>query len=224
MSGIVTGGIDCDIHPSVPTLKALYPYLTNHWRDIIVQRGVTELNSIAYPANSPLSARPDWRIEGIRPGSDLGLLRQHALDPFHTSIAIANCLYGVQLLFSEDMGAGFARAVNDWMAGGVAGQGAAPACLDRRAGAKPRNGGGRDRAGCTRPTLRAGAAAGDGRHAPGQAALLANLRGRRAGTGWRSASTLAARIAIRSRQSAGRPTTRKTMPRRPPVFSKPCRR
>jgi predicted TIM-barrel fold metal-dependent hydrolase len=116
MSAIVPGGIDCDIHPSVPNLKALHPYLTDHWRDIIVQRGMHELNSIAYPANSPLTARPDWRVEGVRPGSSLELLRRHALDPFQTSIAIANCLYGVQLLFSEDMGAGFARAVNDWMA------------------------------------------------------------------------------------------------------------
>lgn len=115
MSVIESGGIDCDIHPSVPNLKALHPYLTDHWRDIIVQRGMHELNSIAYPANSPLTARPDWRVEGIRPGSDLELLRQHALNPFRTSIAIANCLYGVQLLFSEDMGAGFARAVNDWI-------------------------------------------------------------------------------------------------------------
>ena len=57
MSAIETGGIDCDIHPSVPSLKALYPYLTDHWRDIIVQRGMHELNSIAYPANSPLTAR-----------------------------------------------------------------------------------------------------------------------------------------------------------------------
>ena len=116
MSLIEPGGIDCDIHPAVPNLKALHPYLTDHWRDIIVQRGMHELNSIAYPANSPLTARPDWRVAGIRPGSDLELLRQHALNPFQTSIAIANCLYGVQLLFSEDMGAGFARAVNDWMA------------------------------------------------------------------------------------------------------------
>ena len=44
------------------------------------------------------------------------LLRRHALDPFRTSVAIANCLYGVQLLFSEDLGAGFAKALNDWMA------------------------------------------------------------------------------------------------------------
>jgi predicted TIM-barrel fold metal-dependent hydrolase len=31
-------------------------------------------------------------------------------------VAICNCLYGAQLLFSEDMGAGFARAINDWIA------------------------------------------------------------------------------------------------------------
>jgi predicted TIM-barrel fold metal-dependent hydrolase len=116
MSALLGGGIDCDIHPAVPSLTALHPYLSDHWRDIIVQRGMHELNSIAYPANSPLSVRPDWRVEGIRPGSDLALLRRHALDPFRTAIAIANCLYGVQLLFSEDMASGFARAVNDWMA------------------------------------------------------------------------------------------------------------
>jgi predicted TIM-barrel fold metal-dependent hydrolase len=110
------GGIDCDIHPAVPNLKALHPYLSDHWRDIVIQRGVHELESIAYPANSPLSARPDWRAAGKKPGSDLDLLRAQALEPFGTSLAIGNCLYGAQLLFSEDMGAGFARAINDWMA------------------------------------------------------------------------------------------------------------
>ncbi len=117
MSLIEPGGIDCDIHPSVPSLKALHPYLSDHWRDIIIQRGMHELDSISYPVNAPLTCRPDWRLPGgAKPGSDLDALRRHALNPFQTSIAIANCLYGVQLLFSEDMGAGFAKAVNDWMA------------------------------------------------------------------------------------------------------------
>jgi len=116
MSVIQPGGIDCDLHPAVPNIKALYPYLSPHWRDIAVQRGIGELDSLSYPANSPLSARPDWRVEGKKPGSDLESLRQHALDTFRTSVAIANCLYGVQLLFSEDLGAGFAKALNDWMA------------------------------------------------------------------------------------------------------------
>ncbi len=116
MSVIQTGGIDCDLHPAVPNIKALHPYLSDHWRDIVIQRGVSELDSLSYPVNSPLSARPDWRAEGKKPGSDLELLRRHALDPFRTGIAIGNCLYGVQLLFSEDLGAGFAKALNDWMA------------------------------------------------------------------------------------------------------------
>src|SRR5690606_30150718 len=83
---------------------------------MVQQRGVHELDSIAYPANAPITARPDWRPASGRPGADLDLLRTQALDRFGTSLAICNCLYGVQLLFSEDMAAGFARAVNDWMA------------------------------------------------------------------------------------------------------------
>jgi predicted TIM-barrel fold metal-dependent hydrolase len=114
MSG--TGWIDSDIHPSVPNLKALLPYLDDHWRDMVQQRGMDELNSISYPANSPLTARADWRPAQGKPAATLEQVRAECLDPFETSIAICNCLYGVQLLFSEDMAAAFARAVNDWMA------------------------------------------------------------------------------------------------------------
>ncbi len=109
------GAIDCDIHPAVPNLAALLPYVEEHWREQALTRGMDELASISYPNNSPLTARPDWRPADKRAGSDLDRLRREALDPFGTSIAIANCLYGVQLLFSEDMAAAFARAVNDWM-------------------------------------------------------------------------------------------------------------
>jgi predicted TIM-barrel fold metal-dependent hydrolase len=71
---------------------------------------------MSYPPNSPLSCRPDWRPASGRPASDLARVQREALDGFGTSIAIANCLYGVQVLFSEDMAAAFARAVNAWMA------------------------------------------------------------------------------------------------------------
>jgi predicted TIM-barrel fold metal-dependent hydrolase len=113
---MIRGGIDCDIHPSVPSLSALLPYLEDHWQDMVITRGMDELNSISYPANSPLTCRPDWRPDSGKPAADLDRVRREALDPFGTSIAIANCLYGVQLLFSEDLAAAFARAVNDWMA------------------------------------------------------------------------------------------------------------
>jgi predicted TIM-barrel fold metal-dependent hydrolase len=110
------GWIDSDIHPSVPNLKALLPYLDDHWREMVQQRGMDELNSISYPANSPLTARPDWRPAQGKPAATLEQVRAECLDPFGTEIAICNCLYGVQLLFSEDMAAAYARAVNDWMA------------------------------------------------------------------------------------------------------------
>src|SRR3546814_485456 len=58
------GGIDCDIHPAVPSIKALLPYLSDHWRDMVEQRGVHELASNSYPNNAPLTARPDWRQIG----------------------------------------------------------------------------------------------------------------------------------------------------------------
>lgn len=110
------GAIDCDIHPSIPNLEALLPHMEAHWRDSILQRGVHELETIAYPANAPLTARPDWRPAEGRPASTLDTIRSEILDPFGTSIAICNCLYGVQLLMSEDMAAAFATAVNRWVA------------------------------------------------------------------------------------------------------------
>ena len=107
--------IDCDIHPAVPGIAALLPYMDDHWRETIVQRGVHELDSISYPNNSPLSVRADWKPDEGKAGADPAHIGKDILDPFGTQVAICNCLYGVQLLFSEDMAAAFARAVNDWM-------------------------------------------------------------------------------------------------------------
>lgn len=110
------GAIDCDIHPSVPDLQALLPYLEEHWRETVLLRGMDELNSISYPLAAPSTARADWRPATGKPGATLAQVQAEALDPFATAVAICNCLYGVQLLHSEDMAAAFSRAVNDWMA------------------------------------------------------------------------------------------------------------
>jgi predicted TIM-barrel fold metal-dependent hydrolase len=108
--------IDCDLHPTVPAMSALMPYLDELWRETVVRRGLDELNTIAYPTNSPLTARADWRDARGKPATTAERLGAEALDPFGTDIAICNCLYGVQATFSEDLGAAMARAVNDWMA------------------------------------------------------------------------------------------------------------
>ena len=55
------GAIDCDVHPSVPDINALLPYLDTFWRDSVVDRGLSSLDSNSYPLKSPLTARPEWR-------------------------------------------------------------------------------------------------------------------------------------------------------------------
>ena len=62
----------------------MLPYLDDYWRDQIVNRHIhkTAFHLQSYPPNSPLSCRPDWKPKSGVPGSDLDLLRAHALDGF----------------------------------------------------------------------------------------------------------------------------------------------
>jgi len=108
--------IDCDVHVNVPSMQALLPHLDDHWRDHVVDRGMNSLESMNYPPNAPLTARPDWRGKAGAPADTLEALQSHALDRWSIDVAICNCLYGVQLLYSEDMAAAFAKAVNDFVA------------------------------------------------------------------------------------------------------------
>src|SRR6202049_2793095 len=112
MTSPIAGGVDCDLHPAVPHLTSLLPYLNDYWRDQVTTRGMTDLVSQSYPANSPISSRPDWRPEKGKPGSDLADMKAHALDRFGVSYAICNPLYGVQMVFSEDMAGAFSPALN----------------------------------------------------------------------------------------------------------------
>jgi predicted TIM-barrel fold metal-dependent hydrolase len=107
--------IDCDVHPAVPSIKALMPFLDEYWRDSLEERGINSFNSISYPPNAPISSRPEWRRDGAPGGTELGPLQAVVFDRFQSSLAICNCLYGVQLSFNEDMAAALARAVNDWI-------------------------------------------------------------------------------------------------------------
>ena len=57
--------IDCDIHPSVPNLNALLPYMNEHWKDTIVQRGVHELETISYPKNASKVSHEDIHMKSL---------------------------------------------------------------------------------------------------------------------------------------------------------------
>ena len=113
-SGLPEGTIDVDLHPMVPGLSTLAPYLEPLWRDQIAMRGMEGFDSQAYPPRSPKTVRADWRPVQGSPASTIQQLRDQVLDPWGIARGIVTPLYGVQLVFNEDMANGFTRALNDW--------------------------------------------------------------------------------------------------------------
>jgi predicted TIM-barrel fold metal-dependent hydrolase len=113
----LSGAVDCDVQITVPKWDDLLPYMEPFWRDSVVQRGIGYLEAGSYPRNAPFTVRADWR-SGAPPSSadQLQRMRTQLLDRYGLSFAICNCLYGVQVLQSEDMAAAYARALNDWIA------------------------------------------------------------------------------------------------------------
>src|SRR5262244_3852569 len=81
MTSPIPGGVDCDLHPAVPHLTSLLPYMNDYWRDQVTTRGMTDLISQSYPTNSPISARPDWRPAQGKPGSSYDDMKKQALEP-----------------------------------------------------------------------------------------------------------------------------------------------
>jgi uncharacterized protein len=107
--------IDCDIHPGVPDIKGLLPYMSQYWRDSFIDRGLDGFDMMSYPLGAPVTCRPDWRVAGQRPGYSLSDMQRDALDRFGIGIAICNPLTGGQVAVSETMGASICSAVNDWI-------------------------------------------------------------------------------------------------------------
>jgi uncharacterized protein len=114
----IAGAIDCDLHPAVPDVAALTPYLDDFWREHLAERYIdhSPFTLASYAPNLPQSARPDWRPAKGVPGADFDALRAQALDAFGTRFAIANVLHGAVALFNADMAAALCKAVNRWTA------------------------------------------------------------------------------------------------------------
>src|SRR5262249_18961071 len=94
MTGALTA-IDCDVHPTVPDMTALLPYLDAFWRATVVERGINSLETVTYPPNAPLTARPQWHGKNGRAATTAAELTAQVCDRWQAGIAILNCLYGV---------------------------------------------------------------------------------------------------------------------------------
>jgi uncharacterized protein len=108
------GAIDCDVHPRLPTPKALSAHMDAFWRDTVEVRGIDVWDSMTYPANAPFTVRPDWRQ--VRADGNPARMAAATLDRFGFAHSILNCLFPVQTFRDENLGAAFARATNDWLA------------------------------------------------------------------------------------------------------------
>jgi predicted TIM-barrel fold metal-dependent hydrolase len=109
--------IDVDVHANVPSIQALFPYLSQLWIDWINERGWKGPTGPAnhYPPNAVRSCRPQWRPAGRFPASGADLLSEHILEPWRTETAILTCYYGIDSLRHPDWAAALASAVNDWL-------------------------------------------------------------------------------------------------------------
>lgn len=107
--------VDADVHHVVPSIDALLPYLSGHWREYITQSAFKGPVDTAYPPGAPTSVRPDLRgADGGPAGSRLDALRRDVLDPWNAEVAILSCPYGVDSVHNPDSAAAVASAVNDW--------------------------------------------------------------------------------------------------------------
>lgn len=107
--------IDCDIHNVPASVKVLFPYLSDHWREYVTQSAFRGPTDTVYPKNAPTSARPEARpADGSPPGSDLSLIREQVLDAWGMEYGILTCAYAVDGIHNPDTAAAVSSAVNDW--------------------------------------------------------------------------------------------------------------
>src|SRR5262245_13288063 len=106
--------IDADLHNTVPSVEALWPYLSQSGREHVRRSAAAGASDASYPPNAPTSAVPGSRPGDGPPGSSLDLLREQVLEPWGVERAVLCCVYGVSNVRDPDAAAALASACNDW--------------------------------------------------------------------------------------------------------------
>jgi len=105
--------IDCDFHNELDSIKDLYPYLSQRWRDHIDTYGARGPAGAYYPRfmDHREDARPP---SGRRSGSEVAHSRKDFLDPYNVAHATLIPLTSAPRALNLELGAALATAVNDW--------------------------------------------------------------------------------------------------------------
>jgi uncharacterized protein len=98
----VSDVIDCDVHCAPESFDALFPYLSDYWRQYITEAGI-RLNGVAhaYPRGVAPSAPSSYEALG-----------EHMADGRY---AVLNCLTGFETHRNSYYAAAVASAINDWL-------------------------------------------------------------------------------------------------------------
>jgi uncharacterized protein len=100
----------------VPSVEALFPYLSEHWREYIRTSAFKGPTDTAYPPRAATTVGPGAAVPDGKPAaSSLELIQQDVLDPWNVEFGILNCAYAVDSLHNPDTAAAMAAAVNDWL-------------------------------------------------------------------------------------------------------------
>jgi len=105
--------IDCDFHNELDSIKDLYPYLSQRWRDHIETYGTRGPSGAYYPRfmDHRADARPP---SGRRSGSEVAFSRSDFLDPYNVAHAMLIPLTAAGGQLNPELDAALASAVNDW--------------------------------------------------------------------------------------------------------------
>ena len=97
--------IDCDVHCAPDSYEALFPHLSEYWRQYITEAGL-RVNGLAH-------AYP--RGVGATAPSTYEALADRVLDRRGVRFVILNCLTGFETHRNAYFGAAVASAINDWV-------------------------------------------------------------------------------------------------------------
>ena len=115
-----TGAIDCDLHPAVPAMAALMPYLGGFWREHLAERYI---DHSPFTLGSYAPGPAAIRAAGLAAGHRIAraLISTHYAP--RRSMRSARLCHRQSAerrsrVFNADMGAAIFKAVNDWAARG----------------------------------------------------------------------------------------------------------
>jgi hypothetical protein len=110
--------IDCDVHCAPASYDALFPYLSDYWRQYITEAGI-RLNGLAhaYPpavAGTVPSSYEELSERVLAGSSELARSSEPAGDS-EPRIVVLNCLTGFETHRNAYFSAAVASAINDWV-------------------------------------------------------------------------------------------------------------